>query len=113
MKYEKIVCPTCKTVTTNAELILAEAEKSVLKPLGLEFYDFGGGWTLVPMPDSGLQSNGTYLSSHMVAVSDEKGTKKTGVKISYSDLSSEVLVSSLEKAVELRKTQQEEFAIVP
>ena len=32
----------------------------------LELYDFGGGLTVVPVPDVGT-TNGTYLTSHMFA----------------------------------------------
>jgi hypothetical protein len=110
LQYEKTTCPTCLHSTDNAHLILGKVNEEFLKPLGLEFYDFGGGQCVAPIPD--FDGVG-YLTGHMVAVTGEPYDKFTAVGIDYNKLSEEHLIEPLKRAVDQYKVQQEPYKFIP
>ena len=89
-------------------------EKALLEielPEGFGMYDFGGGWTVAPVPD--LDGSG-YLKDFMVAIEYLDPTEGvqgniTGFTFELQSVTPEQLKEGLLKAVEHNKTQAMKF----
>ena len=102
----------------NSKLIestLELAAKSL--PEDFELYDFGGGWTVAPVPDGGNNFEKQYISDHMAAVSRVRNVPSdpsvvTGFSFDLKFVTARQLVEGMERAVEANRTQKVPFAVL-
>lgn len=93
--------PLCERCQQEIEPDFNERGKDFLPP-NVEFYDFGGGTMIMPVPD--IAGSGTYLTQHIAALC---GRKDGGLLADAIKDQAEILMLAFEVPPRMKRTIRE------